>query len=364
MYWMPLEIRRRDDGELADVLELDEILVRQIVGDVGVAALEQRAPVAGGRHHAPDDALDLRQRPAHPLVVALEDDLGAGVPAHHPIGAAAGGVLLGVFEAPRVFLGGVLLDQLGVDRSHGTITARSGIVSRSLRRKSTRTVWSSTTTNCSGLVSEPAPIWKVGKAADGDGAVERPFHVLGGDRRAVLEDRVLLQLEGGRHVADVHVVGELHLELVAVVIRRAVRQRLHLVADEPVVAIPRHLVARARWCRRRGCRCCWDRSRRRSAASPGATAPWPDDQTAGAAGSTPPAASGGHRFQEIATLHANLQSDRARSRFRKGRARNATALVIFHNRLTRIRNRAARGGAGGPSRAKPLHTIRRSAPNR
>jgi hypothetical protein len=29
---------------------------------------------------------------------------------------------------------------------------------------------------------------------------------------------VLLQLEGGGHVADVHVVGELHLELVAVVV--------------------------------------------------------------------------------------------------------------------------------------------------
>ena len=45
----------------------------------------------------------------------------------------------------------------------GTITARSGIVRRSFFRKSTRTVWSSTTTNCSALVSEPAPIWKVGK---------------------------------------------------------------------------------------------------------------------------------------------------------------------------------------------------------
>ena len=45
----------------------------------------------------------------------------------------------------------------------GTITARSGIVSRSFFRKSTRTVLLSTTTNCSGLVSEPAPIWKVGK---------------------------------------------------------------------------------------------------------------------------------------------------------------------------------------------------------
>ena len=71
-------VRRRDDRELADVLELGEILVRQIVGDVGVAALEQCAPVAGGRHHAPDDALHLGQRAARPLVVALVDHLGAG----------------------------------------------------------------------------------------------------------------------------------------------------------------------------------------------------------------------------------------------------------------------------------------------
>jgi hypothetical protein len=49
---------------LPSALELDEVLVRQIVGDVGVAALEQRAPVAGVGHHAPDDALDLRQRAA------------------------------------------------------------------------------------------------------------------------------------------------------------------------------------------------------------------------------------------------------------------------------------------------------------
>ncbi len=80
------------------------------------------------------------------------------------------------------------------------------------------------------------------EAADGDGAVERPLHVLGGDGRAVLEGGVLLELEGDRHVADVHVVGKLHLELVAVVVRHAV-DRLRLMADEPVVAIPCHLVA-------------------------------------------------------------------------------------------------------------------------
>ena len=81
------------------------------------------------------------------------------------------------------------------------------------------------------------------KAADRDGAVERPFHVLGGDRRAVLECRLTLELEGGRHVADAHVIGQFHLELVAVVIGRAV-DRLHLVTDQAVVAVPRDLIAR------------------------------------------------------------------------------------------------------------------------
>ena len=45
----------------------------------------------------------------------------------------------------------------------GTMTARSGTVSRFLVRKSTRNVLSSTATNCSGLVSEPAFICTTGK---------------------------------------------------------------------------------------------------------------------------------------------------------------------------------------------------------
>ena len=46
---------------------------------------------------------------------------------------------------------------------NGTGTPMSSMRSLSLRRKSTRKVWSSTTTNCSGFSSEPAVIWKVGK---------------------------------------------------------------------------------------------------------------------------------------------------------------------------------------------------------
>ena len=48
-------------------------------------------------------------------------------------------------------------------KMQGTGTARSIIVSLSLRRNLTRKVWSSTTSNCSGFSSEPAVIWKVGK---------------------------------------------------------------------------------------------------------------------------------------------------------------------------------------------------------
>ena len=45
----------------------------------------------------------------------------------------------------------------------GTTTARLNISILSLRMKSTRKVWSSTTTNCSGFSRLPADIWKVGK---------------------------------------------------------------------------------------------------------------------------------------------------------------------------------------------------------
>ena len=235
--------RRRHDRELAGFAQLDEILVGQLVGNVGVAALEQRPPVAGRRHHAPDDALDLGLRPQLPVVVALQDDLGAGGPFGELVGAAAGGVLLGVLEPPGVLLGGVLLHQLGIDDAghddreigdgqavllqevdaHGVVVDHHELL---------------------GLGHRAGAHLEGGEAADGDGAVERPLHVLGGDRRAVLELGVLAQLERGGHVADVHVLGQLHLELVAVVVLHAVRQRLHLVADEAVVAVPRHLVAR------------------------------------------------------------------------------------------------------------------------
>ena len=79
--------------------------------------------------------------------------------------------------------------------------------------------------------------------ADGHSAVQRPFHILRRHWCSVLDLRILAQLEGDGHVADVHVLGEFGLELVAVVVGRAVLAGLHLVADQAVVAVPRDLVA-------------------------------------------------------------------------------------------------------------------------
>jgi hypothetical protein len=82
------------------------------------------------------------------------------------------------------------------------------------------------------------------KTADGDGTIQRPLHVFRGDLGTVVEGRVLAELEGRRHVADLHIFSELRLKLVLVVILDAVRQLLHFVADQARVAIPRHFVAR------------------------------------------------------------------------------------------------------------------------
>ncbi len=234
--------RQRHHVELAVGLHLLEILERQFVGDVGVTALQQRAAVAGLRHHAPDHALDLRQGAADPLVVALHDHFGAGGPFRQLVGAGTRGLLLGVFEPPRILLAGVLLHQFGVDdagHDDGEIGYRQAILPGKIHPH--RAVVDDD--ELLGLGQRARAHLEGRKAADGDRAVERPFDVLGRDRRAVVEFGVLLQLEGHRHVVDLHVVGEFTLELVAVVIRHAAGTALHLVGDQAVVAIPRHLIA-------------------------------------------------------------------------------------------------------------------------
>ena len=105
--------------ELALLLHLGEVLGGQVEGDVGVATLHQRAAVAGGRDRAPDDFLQFRQLAPDPSVIALIDGFDAGLPAHHLIGAGAGGVALSVFKRPRILLLGMLLEQAGiVDAGH------------------------------------------------------------------------------------------------------------------------------------------------------------------------------------------------------------------------------------------------------
>jgi hypothetical protein len=79
-------------------------------------------------------------------------------------------------------------------------------------------------------------------AADRDGAIERPFDIRGGDRRAVVESRVLAQFKRRRHVAEVPGLGEFRLELGIVVMIVAVFVFSDAVSHQPVVAVPRRLV--------------------------------------------------------------------------------------------------------------------------
>ncbi|MEY9748986.1 hypothetical protein ABIF65_008360 [Bradyrhizobium japonicum] len=234
--------RQRHDVELAVRLHLLKILVGQLVGDVGVAAFQQRAAVAGLRYHAPDHALDLRQGTADPILVALHDHFGAGGPLRHLVGARARGLLFCKLETPGVLLAGVLLHQLGIDdagHDDREIGDRELVLLQEI--------------DAHGVVVDHDELLRLGErarthlegreAADADGAVERPLHVLGGDGRAVVEFGVLAQPEGDRHVVDLHLLGELALELVAVVIGHAAGAGLHLVADQAVVAIPGDFIA-------------------------------------------------------------------------------------------------------------------------
>ena len=90
-----------DDDELALLLHLRGILAREIERDVGIAAFHQGAAIALRGNGAPDDFLELGQLAADPAVMTLINHLDAGLPARHLVGAAAGGVALGVIERPR-----------------------------------------------------------------------------------------------------------------------------------------------------------------------------------------------------------------------------------------------------------------------
>ena len=189
MYWMPFEYGVDTMASFGCDLQLGKILVRQIVGDVGVAALEERAPVAGRRHHPPHDALAARERAVLPARRCARRPARAGRPFRDAVGAAAGGVLLRVFEPPGVVRAGVLLDELRVDdagHDHGKVWNREAVLAQHVDPE--RAVVDDD--ELLGLLERAGLHLKGRKAADRDGTVERPFDVLRRYRRAVLEDRV------------------------------------------------------------------------------------------------------------------------------------------------------------------------------
>ena len=92
------------------------------------------------------------------------------------------------------------------------------------------------TLNWSALVSEPVRSCALPQRVGGHGAIERPFHVLGGNRRAVMELGVLAQLEGDLQPvgADFVALGQFASDLVEVEDPVAV-ELLAAERDEPVV---------------------------------------------------------------------------------------------------------------------------------
>ena len=158
------------------------------------------------------------------------------------IGAATDRVLLYVVEAPRIFLSRIFFHQLGIENArhdHGEIGDGEPVLAGKVDTHSVVI----DNHELFGFCERTRGHLECGKATDGHRAIKRPFDVFGCDRGAVLEDSILFQFESDGHVAELHVVGELHLELVFVVVGLPVRSGLHFVADQPVVAIPRHLVA-------------------------------------------------------------------------------------------------------------------------
>ncbi len=169
----------------------------------------------------------------------VEDRLGAGLPALDPVGAAAGLVVLQPGQRPGVLRRRVLLREFRIDdeRHHDGDVEQQHLVLADV-------------VDAEGVVVDHDELLRLlqrarrhlegRKAADLHRAVERPFHVLGGDRRAVVEFRVLAQLEGAGHAVgcDLPAFGKLGRELFAVVGRRAVRKRLRRIGQQPVVAIP------------------------------------------------------------------------------------------------------------------------------
>ena len=242
MYWMPLVIGVETTLTFPACLSSAKSLFgRSNEMSASPRSISARRLPADG-NHAPDDATHLRQRAGFPGVVALEHDLGAGLPARDLVSAAARRVGLGVFERPRILFVGLLLQKLGVvDRRHhhGDVRHRQIVLADQVDPE--RVIVDGD--ELLGLLQRARFHLEGREAADRDRAVIGPLHVLGRDRRAVVEGRVLAQLEGDRGRRDVPVLGQFRRVLVAVVGLHTVRQRLDRVRDQPVVAVPGHLIA-------------------------------------------------------------------------------------------------------------------------
>jgi hypothetical protein len=224
--------------------ELGEVLRRPVEGDVGVAALDERAPVAGRGNGAPDHALQVRQRAGLPVVVAGVDHFRPGGPFGDLEGAAARDVVLGVVEAPGVLLGRVLLDERRIENrrdDHRDVGERERVGPRELHAERMLVDRG----ELLGLEQAAGRHLGGGEAAHRDGPVEGPFHVGRRDGRSVVELGVLAQLERDALVVGLPALGELRRVHVLVVGARAVGERLDPIGDEAIVAVPRRLVARA-----------------------------------------------------------------------------------------------------------------------
>ena len=199
----------------------------------------ERTPRAGRGDLAIDDPPQLGQRAGFPVVEADEDGLLAGRPGFDLEGAAAAIVARHPVEGPGILVGRVFLGQFRIDDDrHRDREVRHGQLVVSIQGEFERVIVDDR--ELLGLDHAARGHLHGGKAAGRHGAVERPFDVLGGHRRAVVEGRVLAQVEdiGLAVVGRFPALGEFRRDRVLVVGPGPIRQGLLAVADEPIISLP------------------------------------------------------------------------------------------------------------------------------
>ena len=234
--------RGRIDGQL--FRQFGGVLVRDIEGDLHVAAFDQRALGRCRGHLAQDDAAHCGHRAADPGVVAFINDLLALVPADHLEGAGADGVLVQVLGGPGIVSRGVGPGQGGVDDERH----RNGEVGQRQLGRAVEFHHEGRVIHCLELFGpvEAAGLHLRGrKAADGDGAVKGPFHICRSDLGAVLEGGVGLDLEGERQavIRDGPAFGQFRLDRGIIVGQAAAGGLLGAEGHKPVIAVDRDLIA-------------------------------------------------------------------------------------------------------------------------